>query len=235
MHHDAERVLLLVLVLLSAHLTSSAALGGSALVITPQHLDPAGDVTLPPDGGAAVQLRGQPGDDGHVTSQAAPADSVDATTNADAPITTCAVPNLGDWVLRHGPHAVCPSPPGDEAAYTDHTAVPALVVGRNVTEAQPSAEPPPVPEVAAEEHLEVGDEERQNFAAAKDGAKIVAANKEAKKAASLLDDDGDTFLKNECKADKFVIIELAQMVKVDTIKVIMPRRSFVDPTGNLQL
>ena len=62
-------------------------------------------------------------------------------------------------------------------------------------------------------------EERQNFASSKDGAKIVAANKEAKKTSSLLDNDGDTFVKNECKAEKWVIIELAQVVNVDEIKV----------------
>lgn len=64
-------------------------------------------------------------------------------------------------------------------------------------------------------------EERQNFASAKDGAKIVAANKEARKPGSLLDNDGDSFVKNECKAEKWVIIELAQVVNVDTIKVLI--------------
>ena len=39
---------------------------------------------------------------------------------------------------------------------------------------------------------------------------IIAANKEAKKTSAVLDSDGDTFLKNECKADKWLIIELSQ-------------------------
>ena len=39
-------------------------------------------------------------------------------------------------------------------------------------------------------------EDRHNFADARDGAKLVAANKEAKKAAAVLDSDGDTYLKN---------------------------------------
>ena len=63
------------------------------------------------------------------------------------------------------------------------------------------------------------DEERHNFALAKDGAKIVAANKEARKPESILDSDGDTFLKNECKADKWVIIELSQVTKIDMIRL----------------
>ena len=63
------------------------------------------------------------------------------------------------------------------------------------------------------------EEDRHNFALAKDGAKIVAANKEARKAESILDSDGDTFLKNECKADKWVLVELSQVTKVDLIKL----------------
>jgi hypothetical protein len=31
---------------------------------------------------------------------------------------------------------------------------------------------------------------------------VLATNKEAKKAPALLDDDSDTFLKNDCRADK---------------------------------
>ena len=45
----------------------------------------------------------------------------------------------------------------------------------------------------------------------------MAANKEAKKTGALLDSDGDTFLKNECKADKWVIVELSQVTKMDTL------------------
>ena len=46
---------------------------------------------------------------------------------------------------------------------------------------------------------------------------IIAANKEAKKTSAVLDSDGDTFLKNECKADKWLIIELSQVTKMDTL------------------
>ena len=55
------------------------------------------------------------------------------------------------------------------------------------------------------------EEERHNFALSKDGAKIIASNKEAKKASAILDTDSDTFMKNECKADKWFIIELSQV------------------------
>ena len=58
---------------------------------------------------------------------------------------------------------------------------------------------------------DVLDEERHNFALSKDGAKIIASNKEAKKASAILDTDSDTFMKNECKADKWFIIELSQV------------------------
>jgi hypothetical protein len=34
------------------------------------------------------------------------------------------------------------------------------------------------------------------------GAKVLAANKEAKKPQALLDDDSDTFMKNDCRVDK---------------------------------
>ena len=134
---------------------------------------------------------------------------------------TCYVPTLSDWALRRASSGICSLHPDDDGGDVGSGVLPATaLVGApelNASDAQPSQEPQPPPEAAAEE---AEDEERQNFAAAKDGAKIVAANKEAKKAASLLDDDGDTFLKNECKAEpKFVIMELAQMAKVDTLKV----------------
>lgn len=48
---------------------------------------------------------------------------------------------------------------------------------------------------------------------------IIGANKEAKKTSAVLDSDGDTFLKNECKADKWLIIELSQVTKVDTLVI----------------
>ena len=229
MHHDAKRALVLVLVLVSVHLCEGL---DGPVPITPDRLDTGGDAVGPLDGRTAGQLSGGPGRDALLfTSQDVTADVQPAATAPDtgAPSAACVVPTLDDWVLRRGARAVCPFQPGDgdDAAYLEDIAAagPPLSVGVNVTEAQPSAEQLPVPEAAMEEQLEVGDEERQNFAASKDGAKIVAANKEAKKAASLLDDDGDTFLKNECKADKFVIIELAQMVKVDTLKVGVTRGS----------
>lgn len=49
------------------------------------------------------------------------------------------------------------------------------------------------------------------------GLQVIAANKEAKKASAVLDSDGDTFLKNECKSDKWIIIELSQVAKMDTL------------------
>lgn len=56
------------------------------------------------------------------------------------------------------------------------------------------------------------DGDRHNFASAKDGAKIVAANKDAKKPSAVLDSDSDTYLRNECKADKWLAVELSQVI-----------------------
>lgn len=64
------------------------------------------------------------------------------------------------------------------------------------TPAAEPAQPAAAPEAAPEPALE----QQHNFALAKEGAKVLAYNKEAKKAGALLDDDSDTFLKNECRA-----------------------------------
>lgn len=46
------------------------------------------------------------------------------------------------------------------------------------------------------------------------GAKVLATNAEARKPGALLDDDSDTFLKNDCKADKWVILELSAVATI---------------------
>lgn len=75
-------------------------------------------------------------------------------------------------------------------------------------------------------------EERHNFALAKDGAKIVGANKEARKPESVLDSDGDTFLKNECKADKWLIFELSQVTKIDMIRLSQVLQLYAHPVSS---
>ena len=67
----------------------------------------------------------------------------------------------------------------------------------------------PLTEEKPDEEEEDGD--RHNFASAKDGAKIVAANKDAKKPSAVLDSDSDTYLRNECRMDKWLAIELSQV------------------------
>lgn len=62
-----------------------------------------------------------------------------------------------------------------------------------------------------EEETDSTEEDRHNFALSKDGAKIVACNREAKKCSAILDTDSDTFMKNDCKADKWFIVELSQV------------------------
>jgi hypothetical protein len=62
--------------------------------------------------------------------------------------------------------------------------------------------------------------ERVNFAAASDGAKVLASNVGAKRVGALLDDDSDTFMRNDCKDDdKWVVIELSQVAKVSLIEL----------------
>ncbi|GLU16286.1 hypothetical protein SLE2022_327250 [Rubroshorea leprosula] len=59
-----------------------------------------------------------------------------------------------------------------------------------------------------------------NYASASKGAKVLAYNKEAKGASSILSSDKDKYLRNPCSAEeKFVIIELSEETLVDTIEI----------------
>ena len=218
---------LVILIFLLQQRACCQALDGpvQAPTTNPQH--PSVGTVPPPDSGAAGEAN-NPSSPTHASSSQAGATAHAAPTAPSSPSVTapdadavCTAPTLGEWVLQRDAGRFCALHPDDDfggVAWVEvpAAAVPAAAPGTNTNNTQPSREPVPLPEVGAEL---AEDEERQNFAAAKDGAKIVAANKEAKKAASLLDDDGDTFVKNECKADKWVIIETSQMIKVDTLKV----------------
>lgn len=46
------------------------------------------------------------------------------------------------------------------------------------------------------------------------GARVLATNAEAKKPSALLDDDSDTFLRNDCKADKWTMVELSAVSRI---------------------
>lgn len=73
----------------------------------------------------------------------------------------------------------------------------------------------------AEAVLEVIPTQSQhNFALDKDGAKVLASNPGAKRVNAILDDDGDTFMRNECKDDKWVVIELSQVAKVSRMELV---------------
>ena len=63
--------------------------------------------------------------------------------------------------------------------------------------------------VAAPDSLE--DERRINLASSDDGAVIIASNKEAKYADRAIDADADSFVKNICSANKWLLIELSQV------------------------
>ena len=222
------KFLVTLLLLLQQH-ASCQALDGLDQALSDSLGHPSVGIISSPDSGAAGEAdkaasptRGSSTQAG-VTVRAAPTAAGRPPAPAPDADAVCTVPTLGDWALQRFSGRVCALHPDDDSGgaaplQEPLAAAPPVIPALNASGAQPSTEVGPPPEAAAEEVPE--DEERQNFAAAKDGAKIVAANKEAKKAASLLDDDGDTFLKNECKADKkWVLIELSQMIKVDTIKV----------------
>lgn len=52
---------------------------------------------------------------------------------------------------------------------------------------------------------------------------VLAANREARKPGAVLDGDGDTFLKNECRADKWLLLELSQVARVDAVRLAQAR------------
>ncbi|KAL8196288.1 hypothetical protein R6Q57_025288 [Mikania cordata] len=69
-------------------------------------------------------------------------------------------------------------------------------------------------------HRLESDGTKYNYAAASKGAKVVAHDKEAKGASSILEEDHDMYLRNPCSvANKFVVVELAEETLVDAIKI----------------
>lgn len=103
----------------------------------------------------------------------------------------------------------------EAAQQTDAAAAAAAAAAAVAAAAQAVA--PAAGEVPA---LAVHQEEQHNFALSKEGAKVLAANKEAKKTGALLDDDSDTFLKNDCRAEgKWVMLELSQVAKVSRLEL----------------
>jgi hypothetical protein len=89
----------------------------------------------------------------------------------------------------------------------------------------PTPEPLPTDDVESvkaieEAVLEVLPSAQQNFALTRDGAKILAYNPNAKKVGAILDDDSDTYMRNECRDDKWVVLELSQVAKVSRIELI---------------
>lgn len=78
-----------------------------------------------------------------------------------------------------------------------------------------------IPEVQkiTETVLEVLPESQANFALSREGAKILASNQGAKRVGALLDDDADTFMRNDCKDNKWVVIELSQVARVSQVEL----------------
>eukprot|EP00775_Hariotina_reticulata_P005861 gene5861-6102_t len=60
-----------------------------------------------------------------------------------------------------------------------------------------------------------------NLAELGDGASVLAANPEAKKPERAIDKDIDSFMKNDCQAQKWMIIELSQLGTVESVRLTM--------------
>ncbi|GAQ91559.1 hypothetical protein KFL_008070020 [Klebsormidium nitens] len=81
----------------------------------------------------------------------------------------------------------------------------------NASEAAPGGAPPAQKRVHPEGP-------RFNYASVTAGAKVVAANKEAKGQGNVLDEDKDKYLRNPCSVDdQWVVIELTQDTRIDTV------------------
>eukprot|EP00890_Picochlorum_soloecismus_P000579 jgi/Picsp_1/1521/NSC_04999-R1_galactose-binding protein len=63
------------------------------------------------------------------------------------------------------------------------------------------------------------DSSQANFAVGREGAKVLASNPGAKRVGALLDVDADTFMRNDCKDDKWVVIELSQVARVSSVEI----------------
>lgn len=68
-----------------------------------------------------------------------------------------------------------------------------------------------------EEALESLD--RVNYASASDGAKVLAANKDAKGISNVLNENKDTYMISPCASDKWLVMELSQEAAVDSIVI----------------
>jgi hypothetical protein len=87
--------------------------------------------------------------------------------------------------------------------------------------ATPAASATPATEAAAAGAAAAGQQQRHhrpppvrrllNLAELSDGASVVAANPEARKPERAIDRDIDSFMKNDCDAEKWMIIELSQV------------------------
>lgn len=120
------------------------------------------------------------------STQPAPAD-VAATADLAAAVVPLQQPHQAVVVVPPPPHSQQPPP------------TPAPAASERVN--QPQHRPPPVRRLL-------------NLAELSDGASVVAANIEARRPERAIDRDIDSFMKNDCEADKWMIIELSQVCSV---------------------
>lgn len=61
--------------------------------------------------------------------------------------------------------------------------------------------------------------DRVNYASASDGAKVLAANRDAKGISNVLNENKDTYMISPCASDKWLVMELSQEAAVDSIVI----------------
>ena len=82
------------------------------------------------------------------------------------------------------------------------------------------------------EFLDVG--KAFNYASLECGAKVLAANAEASDAAAALDTDADSYMLNECAADKWMHVELCEEIRIVAV-TLQNAEFFASPLRDVEL
>lgn len=156
------------------------------------------------------------------------ASAIDASRLNNVTVNTSGVPTLEECVFSNAVSFEslelaadtgqrCNTTHHSKAGLSDHQADPVVSIATNAEEELHGAKE----ELQAIQDAvrEVLPSTQRNFALEKDGAKVLAANPGAKKPSGVLDDDSDTFMRNDCRDDKWLVIELSQVAKVSRIDV----------------
>lgn len=174
---------------------------------------PSADAAEPTEGGGA---KAPPADDGSSEPQPSCAADLGALDSDAAPGDAAAATLHGDA--------------GNEPAAEPACAAPAAPVPEASSPPPQAAPPAPTPSptsvgdaveaigaCTAPEYCEPG--RRINLAAAADGASVLAVNSEARRAERCIDGDEDSFMKNDCGARKWLMLELSQVFRGSCVDI----------------